>query len=447
MGLDDVGDHGGEMVVVAELDFVDGHGVVLVDDRDDPPFQQGEEGVADVQKTLPVGDIAHRQEDLADEEAVLPEGVGVNPHQTALADRRGRLLLGDALELPGDPQPVFSRGDGAGTDQDDLVVPLPEGRDVVDELFDDLEVKTVLSRQDGASDLDEDLPDIGEHLFSCHDAILLRRIHPASFSRRGEMRGDQGDELPEHFRDAFPGRGRKGEYFYPFSCKGVNFLFHSLPGGGEVELADRHDLPFFQHVGAEELQFPVDRFVVMPGALIGFLRDIDDMEQDGGPLDVAEELHAHPQSFVRPLDQSRDVGDHERFLIPVLDDAQMGDERREGIIGDLGTGGRHPGDERRFADVRQTDDPHIGQEFELQRDPPFLARDAGLGEAGGLTRGGGESRVSPAAHAALGDDEDGAVGGQIGEEFPVSASRMTVPTGTTISTSSESLPVRLLPSP
>jgi hypothetical protein len=138
------------MVVVAEFDFIDGHGVVLVDDRDDTPFEQGEEGVADVQETLPVGDIAHRKEDLADEEAVFSKGIGVDPHQTALADRRGRLLLGDALELPGDSQAVFTGGDGAGAYENDLIAALPERRDIVDKLLDDLEVETVLSRQDRA---------------------------------------------------------------------------------------------------------------------------------------------------------------------------------------------------------------------------------------------------------------------------------------------------------
>ena len=66
------------------------------------------------------------------------------------------------LSFAGDSQPVLPGGDGAGTDQDDLVTPLAQGRDVVDELFDDVEVEAVLARQDGAADLDEDLPDIGK---------------------------------------------------------------------------------------------------------------------------------------------------------------------------------------------------------------------------------------------------------------------------------------------
>ena len=128
-------------------------------------------------------------------------------------------------------------------------------------------------------------------------------------------------------------------------CKDVNSILPPLPGHGEIEFADRDDLPFFPHIGAEELQLPVDQFVVMPGALVGFRRDVDDVEQDGGPLNVAEELHAHPHPLVRPFDQPRDVGYHERFVLSVPDHAEMGDERRKRVICDLGPGGGDAGDE------------------------------------------------------------------------------------------------------
>src|SRR5581483_395466 len=40
VGPGDVGDQGGQPVVVAEADLFGGHGVVLVDDRQDVQFQQ-----------------------------------------------------------------------------------------------------------------------------------------------------------------------------------------------------------------------------------------------------------------------------------------------------------------------------------------------------------------------------------------------------------------------
>ena len=142
------------------------------------------------------------------------------------------------------------------------------------------------------------------------------------------------------------------------------------------------------------------------------------MKKNGGPLDVAQEAHSHSHPFVRPFDQARDVGDHERFTFPVLDNAEMGDERRKRVICDLGPGGGDAGDEGRFADIREADDSDIGQELEFQRDPALLTRDAGLGEARGLAGSGGEPRVAAATHSALRDDEEAPVGRQIGEKVP-----------------------------
>src|SRR3989339_231338 len=219
MRLDDVGDHRGEVVVIAELDFIDSHGVVLVDDRDYTPFQQGKEGIADVQEAFPVGEVAHREEDLADEETMLSEGIRVNPHQTALAYCRRRLLLRDALELSLDPHPVLPRGDGPGADQDDLITPLPEGGDIVDKLLDDREVEAFLAGQDGAADLDEDLPDIGKGLFSFHDGPSSGRAAPPSSSTEGRCGGISVMSSRSTSGTPSPVAAEKASNFTPFSVK------------------------------------------------------------------------------------------------------------------------------------------------------------------------------------------------------------------------------------
>ena len=64
VGFDQVGDQRGQRVVVAEPDFVGGHGVVLVDDRDDTQVEQRAQRRARIQIALAVGKIFVREQDL-----------------------------------------------------------------------------------------------------------------------------------------------------------------------------------------------------------------------------------------------------------------------------------------------------------------------------------------------------------------------------------------------
>src|SRR3546814_9115421 len=66
-------------------------------------------------------------------------------------------------------------------------------------------------------------------------------------------------------------------------------------------------------------------------------------------------------------------GDDE--LMPlVADDAQLRAQRREGIGADLGLRIGHRVDEGRFARVGQADQPRVGEQFQPQPHPHFLAR-------------------------------------------------------------------------
>jgi len=60
-GLEQVGDHRGEPVVVAELDLVDADGVVLVDDRDSVPVEEGAQRVAHVEVARPAVEVFVRE--------------------------------------------------------------------------------------------------------------------------------------------------------------------------------------------------------------------------------------------------------------------------------------------------------------------------------------------------------------------------------------------------
>jgi hypothetical protein len=62
---------------------------------------------------------------------------------------------------------------------------------------------------------------------------------------------------------------------------------------------------------------------------------------------------------------------------------------------------RDDGKQRGLSHVREADEPHIGEELELQRDDAVIARQAGLRKARRLTGRGGEMLVAPAAPAAF----------------------------------------------
>jgi len=169
VGFGDVGHHGRQMVIVAEFDFIDGDSIVFVDYGDNSPVHKGGERIADVEEALPIREVAHGQEDLGHVDAILSEGVGIDPHQASLADGGGCLFLGHALQGARKAHAVLARGYGPGGYDDDVVAPLLQFDHLLNKLLDDVEVQTVVSRKDGAADLDEHLFDVLENLFARHD--------------------------------------------------------------------------------------------------------------------------------------------------------------------------------------------------------------------------------------------------------------------------------------
>ena len=93
VGVDEVGDEGGEPVVVAEADLARGDGVVLVDDGQHAEVEQPLEGAAGVGVVRAPGDVVGGEQHLTDGDVVPGERLGVGGEQGALADR-GRGLLG-----------------------------------------------------------------------------------------------------------------------------------------------------------------------------------------------------------------------------------------------------------------------------------------------------------------------------------------------------------------
>ena len=146
------------------------------------------------------------------------------------------------------------------------------------------------------------------------------------------------------------------------------------------------------------LEFVVDDSDVVGG--IG-LRGVDDVDEEAGALDMAEELEAEAVSFVGALDQAREVG-HDVGVVANLDDAEHRLQCREGVVGDLRLGAGDGREQGGLAGVGQADEPDIGDEFELELDGDFLATLAGLGDLGRLSPRCREVLVAAAALAAHG---------------------------------------------
>ena len=141
---------------------------------------------------------------------------------------------------------------------------------------------------------------------------------------------------------------------------------------------------------------------------------VDHVHQRGAALDVAQEVVAETAALAGALDQAGHVG-HGEGDVTADDDAEVGDQRGERVVGDLGPGARDRGDQRRLAGARVADQADVGDDLELEGDGAFGAVLAEQGEAGGLARGGGERRVAETAATALGDDQLGLGSGQVGE--------------------------------
>ena len=128
----------------------------------------------------------------------------------------------------------------------------------------------------------------------------------------------------------------------------------SLLGGHEVGLAEDEDARQRgqrRRVGGE---LALDGGVVLDRIRAVDRREVDDVHQEPRALDVGQEVVAEPGTLARALDQPGDVGQDE-LALAVVDRAQHGLERREGVVGHLRGGAGHPRQQRRLARVGQPD--------------------------------------------------------------------------------------------
>lgn len=194
--MDQVGDEGGEPVVVAEPDLVGGDGVVLVDDRQGAHGQQLVERAVGVAVVGAAADVVGGEQHLADADAVPGEGGGVAGDQQALADAGGGLLPGQVAGAARQAERREPGGDRAGGDEDHLAVRAGLGQDV-DEGVHPVGVQPARGRgQRRGADLHHDPAGL-HHVLPCRRCHLRRpsvrcsAIRPAVTGRHPGWRACQ----------------------------------------------------------------------------------------------------------------------------------------------------------------------------------------------------------------------------------------------------------------
>ena len=208
-----------------------------------------------------------------------------------------------------------------------------------------------------------------------------------------------------------------------------------------VALGKGDDLLLLRQVRAIGLELGAHRAVGGGDVVLG---GVDEVQQHAAALDVAEEARAETCTLVCALDQTRDVGQHE-IDARLAHDAEVGMQRGEGIVGDLGLGRADGCQERRLAGVRQADDAGVGDQLEPQPDGQLLARLAGIGVARRPVGRRLEVRIAEAAVAAAGEPHAVAGLHDLGEQRLLVLGNTCVPGGTAITASLPDGPDAVLP--
>ena len=148
--------------------------------------------------------------------------------------------------------------------------------------------------------------------------------------------------------------------------------------------------------------------------------DINEVQENGGALDVAQEVVTKTFAVGGALDQTWNVGDEE-VLVVDGGDAELGSQGGKGVVGDFGAGVGDATEKSGLAGIGQADEADVGDEFQLEGGFEGFTWFANLGDHGGLAGGGLEVGVTEATVATARDHCLGAVVVEVGQLFPVAA--------------------------
>lgn len=227
-------------------------------------------------------------------------------------------------------------------------------------------------------------------------------------------------QRPFELIDALPGDGGDGVEL-ELAALSVGGQLFELVRIGCVHFGGDDDHRLLEQSVAEAGELIVDHLEVFDG--IGTargVRDVHEVSEYAGALNVAEKLSAETRAFMCAFDQAGYVRDDERLLMRLFTDCdytQVGLEGGEGVVCNFGFGRGDARDERGFSRVGVADQSHIGEELELEAVYALFTGTAHLVFAGSLMSAGSEVLIAAAATAAFGYD-DALVGlGEVMDEF------------------------------
>ena len=184
VGLHTHGDAGGQGVVVADLNFFRGHGVVFVDDGQGVQLQQTDHGVVEVAEPVGLVHFLGSEQDLGHRMIVFPKGFVVGIHQLALAHGGGGLLGGHVGRPAGQVQLAHPHADGAGGHQDGLIPHALQIGQYTGQMLHVLQVEAPgLPGEGGCAHLDHQPARIAR-LFHVLHTPLPFALHHSTFHRR-----------------------------------------------------------------------------------------------------------------------------------------------------------------------------------------------------------------------------------------------------------------------
>ena len=132
---------------------------------------------------------------------------------------------------------------------------------------------------------------------------------------------------------------------------------------------------------------------------------------------MAQEAQSQSASLAGTLDDAGDVGHDKRLLATIGDDAQVGLERGEGVVGYLGLGGADDAEQGGFSRIGKSHESYVGQQFQLQDDGLLDACFAWLGKTGRLAGSGLEVLVAQATTSATQQAHDLPVLGHVTQKL------------------------------
>ena len=98
---------------------------------------------------------------------------------------------------------------------------------------------------------------------------------------------------------------------------------------------------------------------------------------------MTQKTIAQTVTLMGAFNQARNIG-HDKFPLVHIDNAQLGFQGGEGVIGNFRLGPGYGRQESRLTRIGQAHKPRIGHQFQAQPNPHFLCRAAGRGAARGL---------------------------------------------------------------